>query len=672
MRASRRTFFSLLRSFLFPAQSSSCGPTDDSTGLHFKEFPAVAMSLTLPLRKPKTWPYATTSTGRLRGSLPLGSLGLRVQVYEAIGEARKTYIDLSKRVIGHLNENADEIRISGSYVDLSLFMVGRSPEQTKPIVMIVSQDKKARLEAFRLINKSGIMDDYPGFDLGHMPLKDEFKNLQPLGEVAKTSSTQHASSIIGQITDETVLGLEIFSPASDTRTEGRCLYTRADEPKGAGNTTRNAAAGGLVFCNGEYYIHTVAHFLLPPSSKFPCPPSTKSLDEDDEWDATGLSDFEDDEEHGRDDLVGATSRGSQTPESSASNEDFDDSDSSRPPSIRRSTGSHSPLHGIHEHLKCLEGELDTSTLVELQEPPLGKTLSRVGSFQASSTPGTVRIGRVALVSEVHDSAFIRLDVTQPSGWQNAVPLDDLATHIETAAKDTAVQIRTANGGTINGILYGTPSYIRLPYTKKFQQVYAAKLETPLAPGDCGSWVRDASTGKLFGHVVAGSPTTGLAIVLPAIAALTLARIALQRSGLTERTDREATSHCRSRRPAHSQPSTLLLDQGHSTSYQAKPSHPVIPSLKPMSSFMGLALDEIFSTRHARSQLSNKTRVAVLETDGETVLETNREAVLEKVCRAKCDEDGETVRAPHLKTIRETNLEILRETDPKTGAKRNRE
>ncbi|KAK0622957.1 hypothetical protein B0T14DRAFT_514905, partial [Immersiella caudata] len=39
------------------------------------------------------------------------------------------------------------------------------------------------------------------------------------------------------------------------------------------------------------------------------------------------------------------------------------------------------------------------------------------------------------------------------------------------------------------------------------------MEKPLGPRDCGSWIRNAATGKLFGHVVAGSPTTGLAIVM---------------------------------------------------------------------------------------------------------------------------------------------------------------
>ncbi|KAK0654953.1 hypothetical protein B0T16DRAFT_450700 [Cercophora newfieldiana] len=291
-----------------------------------------------------------------------------------------------------------------------------------------------------------------------------------------------------------------------------------------------------------------------------------------------------------DDLVGATSRGSQTPESVASNQDSDDSDSSRSPSIRCGTGSQPPLHDIYERLLGLESELDTSTPtnVESQEPPMGRNVSRVGTFPASSTPEMVPIGRVALVSEVHDSAFIRLDVTQPNGWQNAIPLDDLvsvATHIETTAKDTAVQTTTANGGTISGILSGTPSYIRLPHTRKFRQVYTAKLDRPLAPGDCGSWVRDASTGRLFGHVVAGSPTTGLAMVLPAIDALIFAREALQRSGLTEVDGLKETIQPAWFRPVDELSlSTLFVGQGRSTNYQNSLSYSDTPLPKPPTLF----------------------------------------------------------------------------------------
>ena len=35
------------------------------------------------------------------------------------------------------------------------------------------------------------------------------------------------------------------------------------------------------------------------------------------------------------------------------------------------------------------------------------------------------------------------------------------------------------------------------------------------PGDCGSWVVNAETGDIYGHIVAGDPISGLAYIIPA-------------------------------------------------------------------------------------------------------------------------------------------------------------
>jgi len=82
-------------------------------------------------------------------------------------------------------------------------------------------------------------------------------------------------------------------------------------------------------------------------------------------------------------------------------------------------------------------------------------------------------------------------------------------------RDAEVVTVTASGGKIKGRLSGTPSYMRLPGKRIFQEVWTARLERSLAPGDCGSWLTDASSGELYGHIVAGSPTEGVAYIIPA-------------------------------------------------------------------------------------------------------------------------------------------------------------
>lgn len=57
-----------------------------------------------------------------------------------------------------------------------------------------------------------------------------------------------------------------------------------------------------------------------------------------------------------------------------------------------------------------------------------------------------------------------------------------------------------------------------------------------------------------------------------------------------------------------------------------------------SSFLGVTLDGAFGPELDCSQLSEKTRVAVLETDGKTFLETDLKAVLEKDGKPVCGAD----------------------------------
>jgi hypothetical protein len=95
------------------------------------------------------------------------------------------------------------------------------------------------------------------------------------------------------------------------------------------------------------------------------------------------------------------------------------------------------------------------------------------------------------------------------------------------------------------LLLGTPSFVRLPGSKVFQEVYVAKLDKPLSKGDSGSWIKNPVTGKLFGHVIAGSPTTGLVLLIPAarLFAAALATFSAQAEKLLPRLYEVACNNC---------------------------------------------------------------------------------------------------------------------------------
>ncbi|KAF1993617.1 hypothetical protein P154DRAFT_410832, partial [Amniculicola lignicola CBS 123094] len=72
----------------------------------------------------------------------------------------------------------------------------------------------------------------------------------------------------------------------------------------------------------------------------------------------------------------------------------------------------------------------------------------------------------------------------------------------------------ASGGRVEGWLSQTPSYMRLPNSGIYQEVYTVCLETILQKGDSGSWVVGLESGLLHGHIVAGSPGSGMAYIIP--------------------------------------------------------------------------------------------------------------------------------------------------------------
>lgn len=56
------------------------------------------------------------------------------------------------------------------------------------MLVLVSNNKQFRTEAFRAIKDSGIMKDFPGFDLGHMDLNVEYDDLCFLGSEASPTT----------------------------------------------------------------------------------------------------------------------------------------------------------------------------------------------------------------------------------------------------------------------------------------------------------------------------------------------------------------------------------------------------------------------------------------------------------------------------------------------------
>ncbi|KAM5344978.1 hypothetical protein ACJ41O_010840 [Fusarium nematophilum] len=402
-----------------------------------------------------------------------------------MGDARREFTEqLKGKIRLYLEQNNEKVQDSGNIIDFSLFMVGRSALRAKPTIMFVSEDKRARKEAFKMIKDSDIMKEYPGFELAHIPLKAEFENLTILaGEVA---DSVYDACFLGE--SPNLYTLQVG------KLEGRRLYfynTSVSE-----EAPRTATAGGVIAYQGKLMFLTVNHFLERTQTMETQPVVSDPEEDDDDCEITGLSDFDDENDDG---LINATSRGSVTPESEASGVDSSESGNHGAPVS--SSGSNCDAQ---KYMAAVQARLER--LDQSQE-----SIPYVGTLKDQCIGG-----KVILRSKELDYALVEVDpalINPDNIGDNIIELGD-DSQIETQPRDAAVKTITPDGGIVGGTLSGTPSFVRLPYAKTFTEVYIARFDRPLVPGDCGSWVRDAATGCLFGHVFAGSPTSGLAMVMP--------------------------------------------------------------------------------------------------------------------------------------------------------------
>ncbi|KAG9201260.1 cell cycle RNA binding protein whi3 [Epicoccum nigrum] len=81
--------------------------------------------------------------------------------------------------------------------------------------------------------------------------------------------------------------------------------------------------------------------------------------------------------------------------------------------------------------------------------------------------------------------------------------------------ETSIRTSSASAGVLVGELDTIPEFLETPGAPELQEVYAAHFESALAPGDSGSWVYNAEHDILHGHIVAGIPEEGLALIVPA-------------------------------------------------------------------------------------------------------------------------------------------------------------
>lgn len=414
--------------------------------------------------------------------------------------------EIRQKIVDYLNDYPDDLLESGIYVKLSLVMVGKRAQRTKPMVMMVSNDKRARTRLVRQVRDSKIMDEYPDFGLSDMDLPKEYHSLRPLGRSMGTWSSLHEA-------DRT----EIFISSRDNRlmwNDGRMWHS--------------ATAGGVIMYRGRKLLHTVHHLINDAQPVVATATAVHDLGDSQEMDLTDMTDIilDSGTSDERDEVVDITSRGSISGSSDVSLGD----DSSTPahtaywPSINRDSSStgHDSFGQLQS--RDIEGGSEGEDMAK-HPAKLGKHATRDPQHvegnqlanQSTMNLEAAPLGKAIMACPDFDSLIVDLEFPfrfHPKDSE-PLPLEEYHYHIHNEPRNAEVNVVTASGTVISGKLLGSPSYMRLPHTNRFQEVFTAQLSPPLVTGDSGCWVRDKRSNGLYGHVVAGSPETGLVIIVPA-------------------------------------------------------------------------------------------------------------------------------------------------------------
>ncbi|PNP81310.1 hypothetical protein FNYG_05342 [Fusarium nygamai] len=426
------------------------------------------------------WDNPEDSIGTFIGYLRGG----RYSCWEAAGPARQAFRELSPDIKEFLETSSIP---PTDIVSWSMYMIGHNERNAAPKLLICSTDAKTRKNIRQLIKDSKIMEKYPGIGLGDV-------SSLPDRPVIRELSREAIEALLpfGCLRDGAVLA-DGSEPALGKRIFVVNPYDFSLRP---------ATAGPIILQDGKCYQLTVAHAFR----------YTRELDHssgqqmaEDDCDFDGMSDTERDDGSQYDEM---TRKGSVTPG------DIDSDKASFMASLDAFSGeTHSSSRSESPSSDHLDSGHDPQLSVESLEDNPGPGEIDVSQLQF--------FGRLVLSSLTGrnpslDYALIETSRMPEDTEKSSMITGSLVSSIgEIESEDISIVTRTSPHCRVEGRITATPSYIRLPEQRAFQQVYPIRLGKPLHDGDCGTAVFGKDDNRFYGHIVAGSPGTSIAYLVPA-------------------------------------------------------------------------------------------------------------------------------------------------------------
>ncbi|KAJ9623390.1 hypothetical protein H2204_011206, partial [Knufia peltigerae] len=192
-----------------------------------------------------SWPEPAESTGHFLKQVE------DVKYWTAKGPAVRAFEILSPDIVDHLSQFLDTIS-SRSVVEFYVFMRGDNPTTTYPVVMFTCEDSEPCRQAQKIIDESGLLDDFPG-------MKSDNAAYPPDSDC---QFEQWASETVRQDNEDASCRSNSGSVSITGNTVSVNSVARA------GTFVRKATIGGFVQHELDVYAYTAGHVfhqMMPPS-----------------------------------------------------------------------------------------------------------------------------------------------------------------------------------------------------------------------------------------------------------------------------------------------------------------------------------------------------------------------------------------------------------------------
>ena len=426
----------------------------------------------------------------------------RRMCFRATGPALDAFTRFSKDTEEYLNKFSDALPET---VLRTPYMIGTKEKNLRPTVLFSSRDQDAREKARKSIQESGILQR-EGFLSMTCNRPPEFPSLMTL-TLEETETTPPGSSSTYYIALSPLVRGSVATQVS--------IFDATDDLK----MLATATGGGILEWDKRRFLMTAAH-VFQAGEKTSLFTDDANCDFEHESDS---DDFSDEDEDDDDEIVDTTSRGSKTSEE-------DGSDTRRSISADLSSTSSAslstwtPSKPVKRTLQIgPPADVDTRSsygpVVSVSTPTRQSRLASNTEETLCSMEGPFA-SSIAGPSPLLDYALIEITGHQVEGGDVYVlssskdgPVLEEREAVEMNGPSNIIAL-TASKGSIKGRLTGIPSFGTAPNSTVSQELWTIHLDGELEKGDCGCWIVDAASGAVYGHIIAGSPGTGIGLIAP--------------------------------------------------------------------------------------------------------------------------------------------------------------